>query len=148
MINDYGWLGRFEIKTKNGIFVLKNRIMNNAIDELLKALSGNEPDIMLKYLAIGTGTTGLLNTQTQLENEVFRTPFITITKTGIGRLTSIATILDVDYDGPINEVGVFCGDSATTSADTGLMLSRVLWNYTKTATEEIQITRYDNIERR
>jgi len=147
MINEYGWLGRFEIKTKNGIFVLKNRIMNNAIDELLKALSGNEPDIMLKYLAIGTGTTGLLNTQTQLENEVFRTPFITITKTGIGRLTSIATILDVDYDGPINEVGVFCGDSATTSADTGLMLSRVLWNYTKTATEEIQITRYDNIER-
>jgi len=148
MINEYGWLGRFEIKTKNGIFILKNRIMNNAIDELLKALSGNEPDIMLKYLAIGTGTTGLLNTQTQLENEVFRTPFITITKTGIGRLTSIATILDVDYDGPINEVGVFCGDSATTSADTGLMLSRVLWNYTKTATEEIQITRYDNIERR
>jgi len=147
MINEYGWLGRFEIKTKNGIFILKNRIMNNAIDELLKALSGNEPDIMLKYLAIGTGTTGLLNTQTQLENEVFRTPFITITKTGIGRLTSIATILDVDYDGPINEVGVFCGDSATTSADTGLMLSRVLWNYTKTATEEIQITRYDNIER-
>jgi hypothetical protein len=148
MINEYGWLGRFEIKTKNGIFILKNRIMNNAIDELLKALSGNEPDIMLKYLAMGTGTTGLLNTQTQLENEVFRTPFITITKTGIGRLTSIATILDVDYDGPINEVGVFCGDSATTSADTGLMLSRVLWNYTKTATEEIQITRYDNIERR
>jgi len=86
-------------------------------------------------------------TQSTLDNEVFRAPFLTKARTGIGESTAIALITDTDYDGPIEEIGVFAGSGASGSVDTGLMISRVLWSYTKTATEELQFTRIDKIIR-
>lgn len=154
MIEKIGWQGTWLIKVidkPTGIIkrteIIHNRIMNAALDELIKALYSPNPDMQLAYLAIGDDSTAVADTQTTLVNEVFRTPLVTLARTGVGEVTSLAIILDSDYDGAIEEIGLFAGTTATATVNTGLMISRILWSYTKTATEELQLTRVDKIVR-
>ena len=149
-----GWTGKFEIIVRDKITgkitrrdVIKNMIMNGALNEIVKALYSPSPDMEWKYAAIGTGNTAVAATQTDLVAEVFRTAFISKALIGIGEIMGVAMIFDTDYAGAIEEVGIFCGSGATAAADSGLMISRILWSHVKTATEEIQITRIDKFDR-
>jgi hypothetical protein len=148
------WQGIWKIKVidKNTQKVLeeteiKNRIMNAALDELLKVLEGDVPDMNIAYMALGTSNTPLANTQTQLGAEIFRTQPISQNKTGVGELTTVFTVLDSEAVDQIEEIGIFGGSTATASADTGLMISRILWSRNKTANEEIQFSRIDRLVR-
>jgi len=144
--------GYFEIevkengKTKEKVKI-KNLIMNNALDEVLKSLQDLTVDIGIKYLALGTSDTANTNALTQLGNEIFRTQFVDQDKVDIGELRTIFTVLDSEAVAQIEEIGIFCGSSATSSANSGLMLSRILWSRNKTNTEEIQFTRVDKVVR-
>ena len=144
--------GYFEIevkengKTKEKVKI-KNLIMNNALDEVLKSLQDFTVDIGIKYLALGTSNTANTNALTQLGNEIFRTQFVDQDKVDIGELRTIFTVLDSEAVAQIEEIGIFCGSSATSSANSGLMLSRILWSRNKTNTEEIQFTRVDKVVR-
>jgi hypothetical protein len=154
VINDIGWQGLWKIKvidskTREVIeeTEVKNRIMNLALDELLKVLEGDATDMELKYMALGTDDTPLTNNDLTLGTEIFRTPPISQNKTGTGELTTVFTVLDSEAVGNIEEIGIFGGTGAGAGVDTGLMISRILWKRTKTNSEEIQFSRVDRMVR-
>lgn len=154
MINeDRGRSGYFVFRhvNKNGIMqeeTLKNRLMDAAINAEIDILRGISSDLEIKYIAIGTGITPIANDQTQLANEVFRTiPSNPPTQTASGEITTDFVILETEAQVEIKEIGIFCGSTATSSANTGIMLSRVLWNFDKRSNIELSITRVDRLAR-
>jgi len=153
MIDDRGRQGYFIFRAKlNGVIikeeVVKNRIMDQALDKEAEILKCVAPDLEIKYVAIGTGTTALTNTDTQLANEVFRViPSNPPTKTATGEITTEFVVLETEAQVEIKEVGIFCGSAATATANSGTLLSRVLWNFDKRSNIELSITRVDRIVR-
>lgn len=153
MINSYGWQGIFKIKVFNkdtGKFeeeTICNRIMDSALEELINVLNNVSPDLEIKYLALGTSNTPVADNQTQLGAEIFRTQYQSREVTGTGELTTSFTVLDTEAVGQIEEIGIFAGSTATSSANTGVLVSRILWSKNKTNREEIQFTRIDRMVR-
>jgi hypothetical protein len=152
MIEKTGWLGEYEIITthQNGTVTtekLKNRIMNAGLNFLRDALKGDVTDAQIKYLAVGTSSIAVSDSQTQLGAEGFRTPFISKESAGTGVLSSTALILDNEAVFHIREVGIFAGVSATTASNSGVMISRILYDKDKTNLESIQFQRTDTIGR-
>ena len=153
-LNDaLGWIGTFTIVVKNkatGIIkeeVIKNRITNTALNALINVLDDIDPNLDIKYIAIGTSSAALNDADTTLGNEVFRSADTSTVRTGIGEFTSDFIVLDSEAIATWEEIGIFCGDAATSAADTGIMLSRILYHRVKTSLEEIQFIRVDKIER-
>ena len=163
----YTWIGEVQIIKRDKItnkikkiIKIKNRIMNDGLNELTKALSGG-PDIELKYLAVGDSSAAIADTQTELDNEIFRVPVLTKIRTGTGVLQSTSILLASEpdyapYSGvmTLREIGFFCGSAALNwdggaGKDTGLMMSRILISPSegKLATEEFQFVRTDTFAR-
>jgi len=149
---DGGWIGEYEIivthqdgttKKEN----IKNRITNAGLNMLRDGLNGGVTDLELKYLALGIGDTAINDTDTQLINEQFRTTFISTTKPGVGLLQKTGLVLDSEAVFNIKELAIFAGASATSTADTGIMVSRILYARDKTNLESIQFVRTDTIDR-
>jgi len=153
MIEKIGWHGQFKILTKNKITgeikeeTKFNRVMNEVLDQLSKVLQGDTPDLEIQYLALGTGNTAITDSDTTLDNEIFRTPYTLRSVTGLGILEHTFIVLDTEAVGSIKEIGIFGGSTATASADTGTLISRILWTKEKTNAEEIQFTRIDSVGR-
>jgi len=153
MINRMGWQGDYIIRCKNKETgeiteeVIHNRIMDIALNKIINILDNIDPDLDIKYLAIGTDNTAITDSDTQLGNEIFRTQFLTSDNDAIGQFTTTFSVLDSEAVAQWEEIGIFCGDSATSSADTGTMLSRILYSRDKTALEEIDFIRLDKIIR-
>lgn len=148
------WIGVFEIKVYNiskGTCkkkIIFNRIMNTGLDQLSETLLGNATDLEIKYLAVGTDNTPITDTDTQLGAEIFRTPpQAGPTKLGTGTIETEFILLDNEAVGSIREVGIFVGSTATSTVNTGTLLTRILWNYEKSNSEEIIIKRIDRIVR-
>lgn len=140
------------IKTKNNIEIVKfyNRLLDIYFTELITALNGNTltlPDVKIKYLAIGDGTTAVQDDDTTLDNELFRCPISDQYTDTNGVLTSEFVITNTDFVGTIEEWGIFAGSSATGTADTGKLIARKLYTYEKLSTQEINIIRTDTISR-
>lgn len=152
MINLFGWQGHFDIKIKENDkikeeYSIDNRITNTALDAIINILDNIDPDLNIKFIAIGTDSTPLNDNDTQLGNEIFRSQFLTSDNDAVGQFTTTFAILDNEAVATWEEIGIFCGDSATSSTNTGIMLSRILFNRTKTSLEEIDITRIDKVIR-
>lgn len=145
MINEK-WSGKFVIQTKDGIEVVNNKVMDGALNGLVKALQGTS-NIQIKYLALGTSSAAITNTDTKLGNEIFRTPISNQELSGIGELTTDFIVLDSEAVGSIKEMGIFGGSTATSTKDSGVLISRILWSREKTSSEEINIKRIDRIGR-
>jgi hypothetical protein len=143
----FGWEGSFIIKTKDSEEIIKNRIMDSALSELIKVLQGLPTDLELLYLAVGTDNTAVTDNDTQLGNEIFRTQFTSSSITNTGELTSLAIILESEAIGTIEEIGIFAGSGASALANSGILVSRILWNRIKTSADEIQFTRIDRMVR-
>jgi len=153
-INDLlGWCGEFKISIYNKEtdtvedHIIKNRITNVALDAIINILDNIDPNLNIKFLAIGTDNTPLNDNDTTLGAEVFRTQFLTSDNNAVGQFTTTFAMLDSEAVGQWEEIGIFCGDSATASADTGIMLSRILFSRNKTNLEEIDVTRLDTVTR-
>jgi hypothetical protein len=154
-----GWGATITIKSnKSPLLVIKNRITNVALTDIIKALY-DDTDLIIKYVAFGISDKVLDDTDTKLDNEIFRVPVVSWGALGYGQAQSFA-IMNADepdyapYNGAANirEIGWFCGSSAAawgggTGKDTGLMLSRILVTKNKQLGEEYQITRVDQIGR-
>ena len=154
MINECKWEGYWTIKVidKHTREVLeeteiKNRIMNLALDEMLKVLQGTATDLKIEYMALGTSNTAITNNDLTLGAEIFRTPPIAQAKTGTGELSTTFTVLDSEAVAQIEEIGIFGGSGASITADTGTLISRILWSRSKTQNEEIQFSRLDRMVR-
>ena len=141
MIDTYRWVGVFEIQHKNGIDIVRNRIMQAAITQLRDILSGSAPALQITHLAIGTSSTAITGAETQLGAEIFRTPVALQASTAYNIMQTSFVILDTEAVGTWAEIGIFC--EGTMAANSGTLLSRILYSKVKTASEEITITRTD-----
>lgn len=164
MIEKYGWIGKVNIKKyKNGVltrdYIIYNRIMNAAFDEIIKALYLPNPNMVLKYLAFGDDDTAVTNTDVTLGNEIYRVPIISLLRTGTGKVQSRGVLLDTEPTATagiatIKELGWFVGTTATAwnsgvGKDTGLLLSRIVLTTpeAKTDDEQIDVARVDEFIR-
>ena len=127
--------------------VVHNIITNAALNEEIGIYAGTAPDLQIKYMAFGTGNSSPVATQTTLDSESGRIAVTTSTAVGgNGIITTGFRLTTADLNGvDIEEVGVFCGSGATASADSGTMMSRILWSFSKTSSDEIDIVRTDTI---
>lgn len=98
----------------------------------------------INYIAVGDSD-AIIENPTQLGNEIFRTPITNRSKTGIGVSEVMTSILDTDGNMTIREIGIFAG--GTEAANSGTLISRMLWKRDKTNSETIQINRVDTIRR-
>jgi len=149
MTNKARWQGRFEIYINGQLeAVIDNRVMDAALDKLINSLTGVDPDLEIKYLALGTDNTAVTDSDTTLGTEIFRTaPTTGPSNTDTGEVTSEFVVLDSEAVATIEEIGIFAGSTATAAADSGTLVSRILWNKVKTNTMEINFKRVDKIIR-
>ena len=149
MINEeVGAGGNFKIYVNGKLDAdINNRLMNTVLDKIVNCYLGTAPDLQIKYLALGTGNTAITNTDTTLDTEIFRTPVTTQSNTGTGVVQTEFIVLDSEAVGNLEEVAIFGGASATAAADSGILLSRILWSKVKTNSEELNIVRTETISR-
>lgn len=153
MKDNVQWKGKYEIKVlENGKVVkedvIYNRILDQALTEMGKALYDGSNDCVVNYLALGTDTATLLNTVTSLGSETFRTYKALSTISNIGEIQNTFYILNNEAKFHIREVGVFMGSTASATVGTGQLMSIISWDYDKTDKDvEIQINRFDTIRR-
>jgi hypothetical protein len=126
---------------------VNNVITNIALAEFAKAIYDSSNNTEIKYLALGTGNSTASATNTTLESEIFRTDPISTTVSGVGQIQNVFYVRDNEAQDVIKEVGIFAGSTATTVSDTGLLYSRINWNFNKSVSAvEIQFTRTDTFQ--
>ena len=153
-IENRGRKGYFDIKVyrKGKLFkhdIIKNIITDVALNKEIEILLGNAPDMEINYMAFGTDNTTPAPSDTTLGSESARfQPTTSFTRIGVGETIGSIFLVSSDLVGvAIKEIGVFCGSAATSTTDTGTMLSRILWSFDKTVNDEVEITRTDTVER-
>ena len=100
------------------------------------AKGANNP--LIKFFAIGTGNSSPTTANTRLDTEVFRKAITTYTNGTTGEVLVDVYVAPTDAVGVvIAEVGIFGGSSASSTANSGVLLARGLYSHTKTNTESI-----------
>jgi len=111
---------------------------------LRNALAGDvSPDV--NYFAVGDDNTAVTGTETTLGNETLRVQLSSDGTPLDGDWNSVWDILDSDGALTIREIGWF--SNGTASADSGVLISRILYSRDKTTLESIQFNRTDTIGR-
>lgn len=130
-------------------YVVHNRIVNNTINTFANCLIGPQSvDLEIKFLAVGTDDSAVSDTSTTLGAEIKRVqPEFDPVLVSTGRVETTFALLKTDAVAHIKEVGIFVGATATITANSGVLHTRVLWDYDKTINEEIIIKRIDIIKR-
>jgi hypothetical protein len=127
----------------NNMLMAINRTIR--VQMLQGTYAGAITDLDIKYFALGTGTTGAADTQTQLVTESFRKIFTKKTLITPSTLQTVCSVGAGEANFTIKEIGIFCGSGATASANSGIMLSRVNVDIVKNANIVLNITRNDVI---
>lgn len=152
-----GFRGEYEIEildTVTGereIQKLHNTLTNINKDIHLAMLLGittgySFTDLDIKYFAFGDGSTAATATQTKLINERFRKQITTKERpSGQNYVESIVSLGSPDANFVIREIGVFAGSTATSTKDSGKMISRIVVNIEKFENKIINIIRRDFI---
>lgn len=136
-------IGKYEI-FENGkkIKEFKNIITNLLLDEMIGILAGYVPNIDIRYLGIGTDNTAVTASDTLLGAEYYRSFYIARGLTApptYGEVVTDFYITSGEGNTTIEELGIFGGNTANASIDTGVLISHVLWSYTKTSAVELLI---------
>jgi hypothetical protein len=135
-----------EVKEK----IVKNRLTDLYLNNVVSILcSTSIQNFNIKYLAFGVLNTAVSNSDTRLAFEIYRTPpTLNAYQSDVGQVTTLFTLTENELNGEtIEEIGIFCGATATGVDDSGLLLSRILWHHVKSADEEIIFTRIDTCNR-
>lgn len=115
-------------------------VTNAGLNALRDALR-NGDNCQIKYVALGTGTTAPAATDTQLQTEVFRKVLTSDLSGSIGELLPVVYLAPADANGvTVQEVGLFIGASATVAANSGTLLARGLWTYSKDNLHSVQLS--------
>ena len=146
------WQGDINIKSfdKDGNLVqedkLKNLITTAGKNLLALALRESDTDCEIKFIAIGSDNTAVTTGDTTLGNETFRKAVTSQVAGGSAGVTiTNLYVAPEEAVGTIEEIGFFCGSTASATTDSGTLFARVLYSRTKTAVESIQIERTDTI---
>jgi hypothetical protein len=142
-ININGLFKMYSIKNnkKKQIDEIPNLIMNDVHNKVAKTFIGfeNVTSYQIKHLAIGDDNTAVTATDTALGNEVYRVPFVAQSNPSQKIIVSDFYIIDSEFAGDIEELGIFCGIFSTLTLGTGNMLNHILWSYNKSSSEELLI---------
>jgi len=108
-------------------------------------VQGVTTDAQIKYIAWGDNNTANPdpNNLTQLYNELGRHAVTSRTAGGVGILDTIIYLAPADAVAGIKEIGLFAGAAATAAANSGIMVTRFLYDKNKLATESIQVVQTD-----
>ncbi len=124
---------------------IHNLIMTVGKNMLRGALDGSVTDLKIKYMGVGSDNTGTNVVQTTLIAEIMRKAVTVQAAGGTGVMVTTTYIAPYEAVDPpqIEELGWFCGADADGDADSGIMISRVLYSRAKTELESLQIVRTD-----
>ena len=124
----------------------KKLLVTTGFGMVVDAWQGLVADIEIKDMALGNDNTAPLLINTTLGNETYRMALTSQAEVTATSLLSVAIVPAADAVGLIEEIGWFAGAGADgVGPDTGIMISRVLYNRTKTALESLSIERTDTI---
>lgn len=127
--------------------VVKNQLtaINQTVrtQMLLGTYTGALDALQIKYFALGTGTTPATVNDTQLVAEVLRKPLTQLSNPAPGQVVSVVAFGAAEANFNIREIGVFGGADATSEANSGTLLARVVVNVTKNDNILLNITRTD-----
>ena len=151
MKSNYHWATNVKITTfdLNGRIIhvaeFKNLLMTVGKNMMRDVLGGVVTDGQIKYLAVGTDATAPAIGQTTLVAEGFRKITTSRSYPSTGVIKTIHYLSPDDALINIREMGWFAGAAATASANTGIMVARILYTRTKTNLESITVERTDTI---
>lgn len=148
--NGIGISGQYRIQIRNNgelvkDYIIDNQITDSYLDRLRDLAYGDDftaqSPTVNKYLAIAVGTDGTTETgsSTQLGVEVFRNAIGTNREKGTNSRVVVYTSIkysDVSATPTLQELGIFAQDTTSTegtietTADTGLLVSRININET------------------
>lgn len=156
MKENTSWLGQWEIeirengKVKEVIPLKPNLITDAGLNMFRDALNGDVTDCKIKYVALGNDATAPANNQTKLVAEQFRKVVTSQNNDPVaaGKLYTELYVADTEGNAfKCEEIGWFAGATASATADTGIMIARILYSRQKSATESWTIRRTDTISR-
>uniref|UniRef100_A0A6M3KLA5 Uncharacterized protein n=1 Tax=viral metagenome TaxID=1070528 RepID=A0A6M3KLA5_9ZZZZ len=107
--------------------------------------AGGPADGKIRYMGVGSNATPPAIAQTQLIAETFRKAVTSQAEITSTSLRTIVYIAPAEAVGWIKEIGWFSSPTAGAGANTGIMISRILYSRNKTALESIQVDRVDTI---
>ena len=146
MINNIGWQGKYEIYSNGELIdTIYNRITNQAITVFRDVLKGTSASYAISHIAIGTSSAAVTGAETQLGAEIFRTPDVSQIDVSFQEIKTAFVVLDLEAVGTWQEIGIFANGTAT--ANSGFLLSRILFTKVKSANEEITVYRYDSFNK-
>lgn len=126
---------------------VKNMLTNVSRDirtqMLLGTYTGGNDALHIKYFAFGIGGTPAAATNTRLSNEVYRKQVTQLGAVSDGVVRSVVSLGSAECNRTIYEIGVFCGSSATSAANSGTLLSRVVVRIEKNSNITLNIIRTD-----
>lgn len=136
----------------DGCTCMHQLVEDQAIDNLITTagrnmardmLLGLVADAKVRWFGVGTNSTAPAAGQTTLVTEVFRKITTTSSQGASGEAVNTVFIAPNEAVVSIQELGFFAGAAASASANTGIMVARVLYSRVKTALESIQVDRRD-----
>ena len=121
-----------------------NQLTNAYRDSVLNQLKGNAfTSLDILYLAIGKGSTPAQASDTTLVDEIYRS--VPTQKSIIGNYVQTIWVIPTDIaNDHLREIGVFAGN-ATSTPDSGTMLSRMNIDIEKTPSMELTFIRRDYV---
>jgi len=151
MRHPWHWKGTVKITVRNlsghiiDVVEFQNLITTDGLNMMRDGLygPGGAQDLAIKYLAYGDDNTAPAVGQSDLLNEVAWKARTSQSKPAGGQQTYVQYIAPAEWVDQIEELGWFAGAAATGAADSGVMVSRVLYSRNKTNLESLQIERTD-----
>lgn len=150
------WLGQWEIEIRENnqvkeiVPISHNLITDVGLNLIRDALKGDVTDLQIKYVALGNDATAPANGQTVLVAEQFRKVVTSrnVDPVTAGKLYTELYVADTEANSfKTEEIGWFAGATASGTADSGVMIARILYSRQKSATESWTIRRTDTISR-
>lgn len=145
-----GWLGEYRVTiirpSGSETINLKNHITNAGLNMIRDGWLGIAKDLQLKYLAFGDSDKPVQDDQTKLDNERFRIAFANQVPEFIGKAKSLVFLPDDQALFHIREIGVFAGKSASNDINSGVMVSRMLFDFDKSNPSEPLSLKFERID--
>jgi len=121
-----------------------NKLTEISLNWMADALRKSPPqDCEIKYMGWGSSNLAVSSSHTALSAERGRKIITVQSSSGIGKCFTVCYLGPTEATTDIEELAWFAGSAAIASANTGCMISRVLYSRVKTALESITITRTD-----